>query len=129
MNCCFQTSRMGRMNHEEVYLLMNEFQGLPLEHVFSPKFTGQRAQIISHDHTHHLECSDCHYQTFVTCVPLLTKHFSSVQCSLSSIFRAQTIVQVAVKNTGMLVLRCTEPKGTVPFGKCHAGKNLGVQYL
>jgi len=27
--------------------------------VFSPEFTGRRAQIISHDHTHHLECSDC----------------------------------------------------------------------
>ena len=54
-----------------------------------------------------------------------------------TIFRAQTIFkfQVAVKNTGVLVLRCTEPKGhivyfvedpkgtleaskgTVPFGK------------
>ena len=43
--------------------------------VFSPEFTGRRAQIISHDHTHHLECSDCHYQTFVVCVPLPTKHF------------------------------------------------------
>ena len=54
--------------------------------VFSPEFTGQRAQIISHHHTHHLECSDCQYQAFVTCVPLSTKHF---KCSLSSIFRAQ----------------------------------------
>ena len=26
--------------------------------VFSPEFTGGRAQIISHDHTPHLECSD-----------------------------------------------------------------------
>ena len=64
------------MNHEEVYLLMNEFQNLPLEHVFSPEFTGQRAQIILHGHPHHLEYSDCHYQTFVACVPLSTKHFS-----------------------------------------------------
>ena len=27
--------------------------------VLSPEFTGRRAQIISHDHAHHLECSDC----------------------------------------------------------------------
>ena len=44
--------------------------------VFSPEFTGQRAQIISHDHTPHLECSDCQYQTFGACVELSTKHFS-----------------------------------------------------
>ena len=47
------------MNHEQVYYsglpLMNDFLGLPLEHVFSPEFTGQRPQIISHDHTPHLE--------------------------------------------------------------------------
>ena len=76
---------------------------------FPPKFTGRRAQIISHDHTPHLECSDCHYQTLVECVPLSTKHFSSVQCSLSSTFTAQTpvqVVQVAVKN--MLVLRWSQ---------------------
>ena len=72
--------------------------------MFSPEFTGQRAQILSHDHAHHLERSDFQYQTLVSCVPLSTKHFSSVQCSLSSIFRAQVqVVQVAVKN--MLVLR------------------------
>ena len=47
--------------------------------------------ILSHDHTPHLECSDCQYQTFAACVLLSTKHFSSVQCSLSSIFRAQTV--------------------------------------
>ena len=46
--------------------------------VFSPEFTGRRAQIISHDHAHHLERSDCHYQTLVACVLLSTKHFSSV---------------------------------------------------
>ena len=61
--------------------------------VFSPEFTGQRAQIISHDHTPHLECSDCQHQTLVACVPLSTKHFSSVQCSLSSIFRAWTVLK------------------------------------
>ena len=27
--------------------------------VLSPEFIGQRAQIKFHDHTHHLECSDC----------------------------------------------------------------------
>ena len=27
--------------------------------VFSPEFTGRRAQIIFHDHTPHLEHSDC----------------------------------------------------------------------
>ena len=73
----------------------------------------------------------CQYQTFAACVLLSTKHFSSVQCSLSSIFRAQTVqvVQVGVKN--MLVLRWNPllvfwvdpkgtlgaPKDTVPFGK------------
>ena len=36
--------------------------------VFSPEFTGQRVQILSHDHTPHLECSDCQYQTFAACV-------------------------------------------------------------
>ena len=83
-------------------------------------------------HAPHLECSDCQYQTLVSFVPLSTKHFGSVQCSLSSIFRAEVqVVQVAVKN--MLFLRwnqrahyCFEgdpkgtlgaPKGTVPFGK------------
>ena len=72
--------------------------------VFSLEFTGQRAQILSHDHAHHLECSHCQYQTLVAGVPLSTKQFSSVQCSLSSIFRVQAqIVQVGVKN--MLVLR------------------------
>ena len=59
--------------------------------VFSPEFTGRRAQILSHDHTYHLEHSDCQYQTIAACVPLSTKHFSSVQCSPSSIFRAQTV--------------------------------------
>ena len=59
--------------------------------VFSPEFTGRRAQILSHDHTHHLERSDCQYQIFAACVLLSTKHFSSVQSSLSSIFRAQTV--------------------------------------
>ena len=59
------------------------------ESVFSLEFTGRRPQILSHDHTHHLECSDCQYQTLVVGVPLSTKHFSSLQCSLSSIFRAQ----------------------------------------
>ena len=58
------------------------------ESVFSPEFTDQRAQIISHDHAPHLECSGCQYQTFVACVLLSTKHF---QFSLSSIFRAQTV--------------------------------------
>ena len=79
--------------------------------VFSPEFTGQRAQI-SHDHSHHLECSDCQYQTFVACVPSSTKHSSSVQCSLSSVFRAQVQVgQVGVKKkyVGFEV----EPKGTL----------------
>ena len=33
--------------------------------VFLPEFTGQRAQIVPHDHAHHLECSDCEYQTLV----------------------------------------------------------------
>ena len=71
---------------------------------FSLEFTGQRTQILSHDHAHHLECSDCHYQTLVAGVSLSTKQFSSVQCSLSSIFRVQAqIVQVGVKN--MLGLR------------------------
>ena len=51
--------------------------GLGYTSVFSPEFTDQRAQILSHDHTHHLECSDCQYQTFVACVPLSPKHFSS----------------------------------------------------
>ena len=46
--------------------------------MFSPEFTGQRAQTISHDHAHHFECSDCHYQTLVACVPLSTKHQSLV---------------------------------------------------
>ena len=76
--------------------------------VFSPEFTGQRAQILSHDHAHHLECSDCQYQTFVACVPLSPKHFK-----LSSMFTKLYIqspvhvLQVGVKN--MLV----EPKGTL----------------
>ena len=43
--------------------------------VFSPEFTGQKAQIVSHDHAPHLECSDCQYQTLVACVPLSTKCF------------------------------------------------------
>ena len=43
-----------------------------------PEFTGQRAQVLSYDHTHHLECSDCHYQTFVACILLSTKHFINV---------------------------------------------------
>ena len=79
--------------------------------MFSPEFTGQRAQIIFHDHTPHLEYSDCHYQMFVACVPLSTKHF---KCSLSSI-PDSFLVQVAVKD--MLVLRwtqrghCGRPKG------------------
>jgi len=42
--------------------------------VFSPEFTGQRVQILSHDHAHHLECSDCQYQTLFAGVPLSTKH-------------------------------------------------------
>ena len=46
--------------------------------VLSPQFTGQRSQIISHGHVPHLECSDCQYQALVTCVPLLTNHFSSM---------------------------------------------------
>jgi len=81
--------------------------------VFSPEFTGQRAQIIFHDHTPHLEYSDCHYQMFVACVPLSTKHF---KCSLSSI-PDSFLVQVAVKD--MLVLRwtqrghCGRPKGHI----------------
>ena len=76
--------------------------------MFSPEFTGQRAEILSHDHAHHLECSDCQYQTFVTCVPLSLKHFK-----LSSMFTKLYIqspvhvLQVGVKN--MLV----EPKGTL----------------
>ena len=37
------------------------------------QFTGQRGQMISHDHAPLLECSDCQYQTFVACVPLSTK--------------------------------------------------------
>ena len=36
--------------------------------VFSPGFTGQRVQIISHDHAPHLD--NCQYQTFVSHVPL-----------------------------------------------------------
>ena len=74
---------------EQCARFMNEDVGAAV--VFSPEFTGQRAQIISQDHAHHLECSDCQYQTLGACVPLSTKHFSSVQCSLSSIFRAQTV--------------------------------------
>ena len=50
--------------------------------VFSPEFTGQRTQIISRDHTPHLECSDCQYQTFVACVPLSTKYL--VQFNIQS---------------------------------------------
>ena len=43
-------------------------QTLSLQHqitVFSPEFTGQRAQIVSDDLAHHLEYSDCQYQTLV----------------------------------------------------------------
>ena len=100
--------------------------------MFSPD---QRAKILSHDHAHHLECSDCQYQTLVACVPLSTKHFSWVQCSVCKfyIYSEETVqvVQVAIKN--MLVLRWSQrahcwfwgrpkgqlgaPKGTVPFGK------------
>ena len=36
--------------------------------VFSPGFTGERVQIISHDHAPHLD--NCQYQTFVSYVPL-----------------------------------------------------------
>ena len=58
--------------------------------VFSPGFTGQRAQIMSHDHDPHLECSNCQYQILVSCVPLsvrLPKQLGQVQ---SSLFGAQT---------------------------------------
>ena len=104
--------------------------------VFSPEFTGQRAQTISHDHTPHLECSDCHYQTFVACVPPSTKHFSWVQCSLRIIFGVQIVFKF--KKFKWLLKICwfwdgadrhivsfvadpngtlEPPKGTVPFGK------------
>ena len=59
--------------------------------VFSQVFTDQSAHTTSRDHAPHLECNDCQYQTFAACVLLSTKHFSSVQCSLSSIFRAQMV--------------------------------------
>ena len=42
---------------EQCARFMNEDVGAAV--VFSPEFTGQRAQIISQDHVHHLECSDC----------------------------------------------------------------------
>ena len=42
----------------------------PSTPVFSPEFTGQRVQILSYDHAHHLEYSDCQYQTLGACVPL-----------------------------------------------------------
>ena len=56
--------------------------------VFSPGFTGQRAQIVSHGHAPHLECQ---YPTLVSCVLLsvcLPKQLSQVQ---SSLFGAQTV--------------------------------------
>ena len=67
--------------------------------VFSPEFTGRRAQIIFHDHTPHLECSDYQYQTLVACVPLSTKHFKFTKLYIQSpdSFEVQ-VVQVAVKN-------------------------------
>ena len=98
--------------------------------MFSPEFTGQRAQILSHDHTHHLECSDCQYQTFVACVPLSPKHFK-----LSSMF-TKLYIQSPVHVLQVGVKKCVggakghiigfgadpkgtlgAPKGTVPFGK------------
>ena len=93
--------------------------------MFSPEFTGHRAQILSHDYDHHLECNDCQYQALVACVPLSTKHFSLVLCLLSSIFRAQTVfffkvqvVQVAVRFWSRSQGHISSPKGlTVPFGK------------
>ena len=110
--------------------------------VFSPEFTGQRAKIISHDHTPHLECIVIvTTKRLLHVVQLSTKHLSMftkfyIQSPDSFLIQA---VQVAVKN--MLVLRWNQrgtlfllwqtqrgpleapkgtletPKGTVPFGK------------
>ena len=94
--------------------------------VFSTEFTGQRSQILSHDHAHHLECSDCQYQTLVECVLLSTKHLSSVQSSMFRVFKVQ-VVQVGVKN--MFVLRWSQkvhywfwvrPKGHIRGPKWHS---------
>ena len=44
----------------------------------------KRVQIMSHDHAPHLECSNCQYQTLVSCVPLLVR--LPKQLGSSSIF-------------------------------------------
>ena len=62
-------------------LLYFSFMNIATAAVFSPEFTGQRAQIVSHDHAPHLEYSNCQYQTLVACVPLSTK------CLPSSVFK------------------------------------------
>ena len=88
--------------------------------MFSPEFTGQRAQIISHDHTHHLEC------VIVSTKHLLQVYFLAQLAKLyiqspDSFFLSSSSSSGCFKN--MLVLRWNQrgtlgaPKGTVPFGK------------
>ena len=69
--------------------------------VFSPGFTGQRAQIISHDHAPHLDCSDCQV------VQVAVKNMLVLRWS------QRHIVSFVADPKGTL----EPPKGTVPFGK------------
>ena len=52
--------------------IQHEYRAVSVWSVFSPELTGQRVQIISHDHVSHLVYSDCQYQTLVACVALST---------------------------------------------------------
>ena len=73
------TKHLNKQDVVYVSVLLNEWKLLvtlsssgqqtfdPNKAVFSPEFTGQRAQTLSYDHTPHLECSDCQYQTLVAC--------------------------------------------------------------
>ena len=69
--------------------------------MFSPGFTGQRAQIISHDHAPHLDCSDCQV------VQVAVKNMLVLRWS------QRHIVSFMADPKGTL----ESPKGTVPFGK------------
>ena len=90
--------------------------------VFLPEFTSQWAQIISHDHTYHLECSDkylllrvYHCQQSINVLHSQPRQFlssSGCGCWFWGGAKGHIVYFVAAPN-GTL-----EPsKGTVPFGK------------
>ena len=80
-----------------------------LTRIYRPK-----AQTISRDHALHHECSNCQHQTLVTCVPLSTKHFSSVQWSLHK-FYIRYLFKLHVGFGADPNVALEAPKGTMSF--------------